>query len=1545
VGKSGGRIARQPTPEAAEPGNRSQESIALDQLEIQSNQGPGDRTEEQSLDNTHKRKIDELGDNVQQDAARRARGVTIGIENNERQWSLPEYDLSILSSSPLSEPPSSPGSTPSQLRQGLHYQTPTTSPAIFGVVVGPPQAEYETIGADSREGSMVFGADERKARQMAYSLRRRNPIQEHPYLLEGEKYRQFLKQRGVRPVRLTERHSPPKKTAENSDSQEREWIAGDAESQGREEEEQAERTVTNQSVSPGTSSQLQDEGLSWNFDDLDGLGDDELPDINSLLRTKSRTYAYNRQKISLKQSNKKLSLPRLSDLRKTSSIKSRPTDAVEACDAPVDDSIRQSFRMPPSSYSDVEDVKDAKFWLDRQLKPAEKSLGPYAETSGRIGTRSVADGSTDSGSEIRSSSSPSPSPAEQPELHRIYRKIRGVLPASWLHLDQQQQAPKVAEKATRHRQLPPSDNRSPQRGVARKIQRRRSPKPIEISDESDDHQRQASSTTALHHPRQSIEDELTTIWPDIDHMEDNRVDSMLQPEPRWRRRKNTFKINHQGGGGLVEGQISGRGPATYIDNSKPRRMQQPRITDSLSQNRPTKARRQAPEKRAAPRLSILDVQRRATVSPQRIPRFIKLAIRQVRAREDKGRRGPQRKHFRLHTRDDTSEVQDILRNWKEGTINQASYAALQRSSKAKKANMISASRNESGDTMSVEEARQTISKPQYAENEFLSSAPSLQASTARLPTPKQKLRQVALPGLWDGKAKRKPLQTRRLAQLNILSGSPRRQHVAGALEIVDTEEVTYIPKKQTIRTAPEGLDSVLDRLYHSRRQKPQLNSPHHTNVWPTNNRHAPITTDVINLEKEAPVALLNDRQKTSRSKRTHQSRKRQPRRVDAECVEYRQPSETILSEPDESLTGSDIEQHQALTGFGPYATRYSVTFDIHPLPAGTYFHGSSFVGSGDFASALHTGLTRSLEEYTQPAEFVLAAKKASWGTWDESVASDLSFIFDWVVEKITLYINDTTTNDDISSFGYNKLPEVQSMLRFVSKYLSNTLNFSDSIDRKSFIIRFLHLLQNFLEGLVSLRSSDIGLGKSRQSAEIITFSFITVLAYQLLAITRSGAFRDSLAEVEDVFRLSSDQLLQSLIMCGRHHVRSYFEEQRSHTKREAGTRNLLIESWVVAYQTLEAAGVERASFWYLVHSHLQMKRVLLSLDVRVFETIWHDMFTLLPLQELDEVGIIQYRKRFGFQQEDWTIVRDLSNRLFSIYNDNPTKQPAMFNTYCRTVFSRCHYLIKEWGWLRCEPIIGTLYDFFAINRLSDLDGEEHRGSARFLENLDQSQELEVEVGDNCFHVLLKIIAIGLRGLMTVYNGNGKKVRNVAFRLMPNHGRKYPKESFVYREELDCLRNHHDLLSTLYWASPPGYRPSLNAIKDLVDPETSHREACHISIRAWSNLIRFQLSTDEPSISLQPFMEWLNELLSNMLLQHALARSEAQAQFALASASGQMVSTGVLESTISKNQQQVEAVVSDALLSLTTAMSLARNCQSAIALLTTGLLALPQSSNA
>jgi hypothetical protein len=334
-------------------------------------------------------------------------------------------------------------------------------------------------------------------------------------------------------------------------------------------------------------------------------------------------------------------------------------------------------------------------------------------------------------------------------------------------------------------------------------------------------------------------------------------------------------------------------------------------------------------------------------------------------------------------------------------------------------------------------------------------------------------------------------------------------------------------------------------------------------------------------------------------------------------------------------------------------------------------------------------------------------------------------------------------------------------------------------------------------------------------------------------------------------------------------------------------------------RVLESAAIPRASFWDVTHSVMLDQGVsALPADTQVFEQLWQDMFTLLPLGEIDNSGLLIPGLRHTAALEGWALPQQLLKRVFKLYHENP-RQPPGFNDYCRALVARCHFLVQQWGWRKCTGIIGTIFDFFGSQNLAHLRNEEVYKSPRFLEELDRNPSLSIEAEDRCFHIFIKLLALAIQRLKEL--DCLKDIRNLVARTLPNHNRQYLKEDTIHQRDLAALRNHHDLLCTLFWVSPPELRPAIHLIEKLILPGSAHKEACLINIRAWNQLARFVISEVEDASSFRSLAAWRNNVFNQVLDQYLSAASDIEQQFRALSSEVPFVSKEVRDEMVAKNK--------------------------------------------
>ncbi|KAH0543923.1 hypothetical protein FGG08_001824 [Glutinoglossum americanum] len=1475
---------------------------------------------------------------------------------------IPSVDMDCCSpsSSTLSSPPttlSTPGGSP----QGPQAQM--TRYSFIKAVIPQLSNRHQQIRSEPTANGDI---ESEPTRKLSHTLRKRNPIQLHPYLIEDQRYKQSLKARGIKPVRVVEVQSQVIRVTRTRDLQEQEFQAED-DSQSNEINGISEDVGSSQPEEAGNSrisveddTQSPVEGNS----DLRASGDDEdFPDVDTLLRRQlsgAVQQGYKRRKT--KPAGLKRP-PRSSPAGESAFPARKPSPSVKSSQiASETEHLSQQtiFDFPVSpSHSTAHTIS-------RPTSPTTpsfrfpKGFAPQTRQENRTPVaakrRVTIESSEESDSEPRpsirrakpsrdSSRSASPSPTSSSEeetmvqLRSVQRKMRGVLPASWLRLDQQGQTRAIEPqtKGDRWSRYHPPAKPTDRPGLARRkpISRSLSTSTvpsnfIEISDDSDDASSHDHSNGSPYppqpHPDSQTSAGLLQMGLDFGEAEeDNCVDTMgpstknLARHTGKPRKKRQRRLSDSFG-------ISDSRPPLSIPSSKSAsgHVHQPKIIDRLPRRKSTAREGHVGRKLRIPKLSILDAPKSNIGSKRSTPPFLRIANRQARSRRDKARHSPSGKVIRLHTWGDTQDVQSVLRDWREGTILPV-----------------------------AEFAPSTIQNPLHAR----CSDAKLEKKQTRLPPP--------LPKPWRGNQEsvvrlnpvvhrpsvsralasgqtRKPLQPRTLAQVNAgprsfpvppseARGGPR----PAQLEVLEAE----LPNLRR-RAAFVADLSLLDRLY----QKQVMVSPRGSNLqlarFLADGDENTATTNPLKGVKAQNSSRSQEQAPTLDpvipKAVTRRPRKRPPKRFNLGPTESSLPERPILIEGRRAYAPS-IEGDKGkvvLQGLSPYGTYYSFHFGVVPLKIGTYFHESTFIGSGDLSKALQTASKRDYHLHAGYATLNSTRRLLQWGSWDDTVSSELESEFDWLALSMEQLCNPGPTKAE-GGRALGLALESKQLLKFVIVYFKDFLSFADPIDRNSFVRRSTQILQRLLERLAAISNPQFHRDPDQLPKLITqTSTSLLTLIYQVLQIAKRGSLEAfANIKVEELLKSTARWLIRLLLHQDPKQIRSFYKDNQRLPKVGDGIRedNYLVEGWVVLIQILNQPEDPTELFWSLLNEQLGLDKIFSVTDVQFFEQSWYGIISMLPLFEFDEFGVFEVGRHFRHINDNWKFVKALTSQLLAIYTSNPRKQAATFNDYCRTVFSRCHYLIKDWGWKKCEAIVGVLFDFFASNNLAHLYKEDIRGSPRFLEQLDQHQSLEIEPEDKCFHILLKTIGVGLKAMGQIYPE--RKIRNITFRLMPNHGRQYPKEEPVLREDLESLRNHHNLLCTLYWASPPSSRPPINAIRDLVNPETSHREACHVSLRAWSNLVRFQLSTNEPASSLEPFMRWHNDLTSQMLKQHGLARTEAQAHFAASTNAVGItaISPKELEKTIGDNQKQVEAVLSDALVSMRNAMAVVKSVDLAMAL--------------
>ncbi|KAL4978483.1 Mus7/MMS22 family-domain-containing protein [Aspergillus desertorum] len=1358
------------------------------------------------------------------------------------------------------------------------------------------------------------------------SLRQRNPIQLHPYLLEDAKYKSLMKARGLKPVRFTQHSLPPARAADD-DSQEQD-LGDDAGST-------SDSQMTGLQYSPSAPSDTrQPFELRLIEDTVRSGGEQANRQPKHSAHNKGPRSPKRRRVIGPGDEGQRWRLrpvPRpvppqvtidkvltpMSDASSIFDIPSPPRSG-SVFSPPVQKNIGARYPLgfsPPSTTPGTATKKKAQ---EINVKPIildgeENELDQYSDDSRTVRSVSLHNlsGSDPDGEDEDED-------AQEAIVRRFQKKIKGVLPASWLRLDQQKQQGAPTATKRNHDRMAKLETEAT-KGVARKITKKANPSALssarnhlssirQLAEENDEESGDDSDNAeSIDDPQQNIarwfgfQDSIPDqeLGLDGDIREDNRIDYMLPTASRNPTSTNSRKRTRKRWG---PGRDGGR---TGGQTKKPRLKRQARLTDAIY-----RVEREKRSSQNIPKLGILDVPDVASVPRKEQPQFLRIAARKARSRQDRGRHSPYRKVIRLNSRLDTEDANASLQEWRSGRMRQTTLPRVPSQTPGRQPlrglstnarhifNGLSAKRakvRNRGETRQATSMRHSIAAKENLPTVDAPQDVVQQATpTGNDNATEENVLAVNAPPDSGPNARgtaTRPVQQRRgnawIIQRNLAITSLSRNNPRPVVPEVGNHNSIARPRSSLQKSL--ALLARDDRLPLNRFLS---GSEGHRGDHPLQST-PPATIDIdepVYAPKAAPTPRLR------------QLKKRQPKRMD-----FTTSLENFYSSELETTETPTQSRAQLLHGrrigqLSRFRTAYSIDFDVCPLHSGIFFHESTFIGSGEFSRSLDI-TRRDLDKSTSFVHLQLGDQSMRWGAWEDSVSSQLGMVFDKIFESAET----AKTDEGLGDIPRNMPDSAYTAFRSVIRYVSEALSFVDPVDRVGFVTRANGLVAKLLEVLTDMVSA------TGHSAErlVKVASHNVVFANQVCQIASHSLVNQATQdETINLAKSASRQVIAFILNhAGQGCFRKFLAASRQRKLQEEGIKDdyPVVEAYVIVRHVLRSADRFRGCLEdFVAEAYPEIGVKSTEKDIDSLEHGWQQIFSSLPLQEIDALGISRLGSRFQGGHDNWKVVKRLLRPVLESDEADLESQPICYYNYCRVLFQRCFILINDWGWRDCKPILDTLYDFFAKRTLYDLKLEESYKSPAFLDELDRNPSFQVLPGDPCFHILLKVLASGLRFLTKAYDK--KKIRNYTWRLLPNHGRDYPKEQPVHQADLDALRNHHDLLSVLYSSVPDGCRPRLGTIKNLVHPATSHRETCKISLRTWTRLARFKLSTKEDISGLEPFAEWHGYFVTEFLKQHSLARKEIEAQ----NNGGKQFSQQLIDRTVAQNQRQIESLLKTAL---------------------------------
>lgn len=1319
------------------------------------------------------------------------------------------------------------------------------------------------------------------------SLRPRKPIQEHPYLLENAQYSKLVKSHGVKPIRVTveEREAIRRRNAENSQDHDYTGDESQTASGGPDEESQRYQKVTKPksfdgevdelalSQSPRTSSPHRylrassEQSPGQQTDDTSINDDEEFPDIRDLTGTQKKlpSKLQKRQTASATSMSRKRLKTKHVASRQESPLRER-MDALDipSSPGPVDLNSRIGrFSFPDDSPRSPSPPRPARFAVSFPRQTTPPSQPDNAAEPIDLTTLTAESEHDDEVIQPSDNSSPD---SESELIRRTGRRIKGVLPASWLRLDQQTRKP---PPTTARRQSPSRSPDQPRLGLAmRKFGGSRptvSTKSFleELYEDDDDNETRRNGQLYNDSERELIADDDDALNLDDTNsvIEEDFVDWMLPGQkrnrtssygPATKRKKTNQKLFH--------GETRKWYRQQKISNSV-QHLNSSLSKTPKSQHQKTSVRALARRELGVspPALSIVDF-----LEPE-APKFIKVAARAARKRRDMGRSKPSNKSINLGSRTDNVDALSVLKAWRTGKIKTSKVPPATTRPKQSNARQPLRSVSTNQRRQAKVPARLSFTRPQKVTkqvsiDEFVSvdhqgeRSEDLPANTIELRKAKSHSR--------DDHMSFRPAQleagvpedlTTRKKMLDLVFRKCRREVLAPTFQLRrSTPEHQAVPPRQTETPPRRTVDSEVDVL-------------------------------------EDVLPKGSTKQKAIRNRKSVP-----PRRLDLDAPQFKHANDPLPDFGLPSVEEPSTIPHQGskLFGLGPFGTHYSQSFDIFPLHTDTFFHHTTILGNGTLQKALEFRPSQTITTIRPAVSFQISDRHFHWGRWTDTTSSELGMLFDLLVERVE------ESREAEGRLGENQATECAD---HILNFMLESVSVDEETELRSFVQRLVELLLGFLN-----QTSTPNQHASHTLLQVNSRLLICALVLLRFCQSTIDMSTEEL-QAEDILQRFTKIIIGRLLNIGLSEVRATYDSLQRLAFRERGIRNdsVVTICWVVVIKVLESAQMPRAGFWDLMCTSMTVN-VLQTNDAQILEGLWRDMFTLLPLGEFDDAGVLSKGLRHVVPLQGWALPQKLLKCVFESYKSDQRQSPS-FNEYCRALLGRCHHLIEQWGWVKCGAIVGTIFDFFGHQNLSHLRNEEVYKSPRFLEELSEGPCLSIEPEDRCFHIFLKILAVAVQNMRQ--QGLSNDVRNLIARCLPNHNRQYSKEQTIHSHDLASLRNHHDLLCTLFWAAPPDHRRPVDLIEKLVQPASSHKEACLINLRAWSQLARYIVSSGCSLQEFRPFMSWQNNVSQQILNQYMSAAADVQHQYmSLAKEDRRDIQQKLLESIVAANQAAAKDVL-------------------------------------
>ncbi|KAK6528482.1 hypothetical protein TWF281_009723 [Arthrobotrys megalospora] len=1331
---------------------------------------------------------------------------------------------------------------------------------------------------------------------VARNLRARKPIQVNPYQLEAQRYHSDWKSRGLKPIRYiyNDHILPSNKNVTEKDSQEDEWVIPE----GEEEETQAASLRQTQSFQSLDQDSM-DTGGQQSMD-----GDEELLALDELFRrsakerppspgVRSTANGKKRQKTNhlpgKSAKSKRIIEAAKAALARSEGLAMVPEDAGLPVGQPAPRPLKKPAKGTKKSRDQVDifDLNSSDSGSDSDSladkPPASTSRRPVildsdesgGDTTPRAGspTRRRLPVSSSSESEDEEEESPNDPELREHEIQMYQRKVRGVLPASWVRFNR---------SGGQENRKPVNVHQSPEarpmvKGMAQmRIRARNSPPAGSMANPVNLGSSQGSDDDS--------DDDIKVVEqpPESSPIASSAKPFASAPVPSSYSRRSYAFEDHGFDRMLSRSRGPNSGTKSKNKPSKSRSLRQSRLSDGFSNSHGT-GRSRNPVGPSKPRrkpvaLSVVDAcklyRKTKSTSP---PQFMRIAERLAKKRKDSGRHLPDRKVVQIDRFfEDETDGEDTLARWKKVEARDTSSLDIfSRPEEASPSNFkLRGAQSSSSKLPSIHERQPTYLQTKLA---------SYRLQRESTPRPNQKSR----------------LKSQVMAKPIALLPPPIHKRM------IRMDDVIQHLGSKTIDDPIEDVPDVQGPQF------PTLQLQQPTSYFPQPrlfSHHPPQRKDIYTANENSKL-FKNGKQVLPQKRKRHVRKISAPRRIERNPppIAFQPPERQPIELPDSMDIDTSDGKTLSFENMGRVGTTYSRDFDIKvPDKERALFHVSTFIGNGNLERALRTDSGKTYRSGIRVQNVEVLGRLLEWDVYEEVVAEQLESCLSSVLGKIEQLLGE---GDPLGSEVVATVLEMRKFFRYVVDYLSAGIFFSDLIDIGTFASRYLDIFSDFTSKIESFGA--VSQGELSTIFRVQLFAYTSLLIRQVSCIAERDAAAGDKTRLQDLRSEILGSLISLLTGYGTWKLCQGFSPsfQNVFSADRLNEQAICLEGWVIAYHVslpTQSKGQTRdPSFWDHVNASIGLKSIKTLKDINVLDVLWRDIFRLIPLSAVDAKGNLSPFEDDAVMPDNWGFVKELMVQSLTIYNSSGLHGRIRAKDYIRALFARCLALLRDWRWGRPEIIIVPLYDFFG-KRLQNLTDEKEPKDPEFLAHLDEPSFAST-YSEMCFPIFLKIVALGM-GRMKSQGAKG--LSDLVIRLIPNHGRVFLKEENSAQADVDTLANHHYLLTTLYYgASRDMKKRVLGIVRRLVDPEKSHAAVCGLSLRTWANILICELTVEKNHDLLEELMKWHAGIVQTTARMHRendiRLEQEKKKIFDLNHVTE-------LEANAKKNKREVESLLSSAM---------------------------------